>query len=178
MIKLKLSIIYSWSIRTLTYFLPNHPLFMRLRGFLYSLMMEKCGKNFQVSSSVIFNSLSGICIGNNVYIAPNNVFIGTNIHIEDNVILGPCSVYSGGNHQFDGSSFRLLPSISQGPLIIQEGAWVAANCTLTTGSVLPRFSVLAAGAVLNQAMAEEMAIYGGIPAKKIGDVHTVKACNL
>lgn len=143
---------------------------MRFRGFLYSLMMRHCGKNFQVASSVIFNSLSGISIGKNVYIAPNNVFIGTNIYIEDEVILGPSSVFSGSNHQFDGVSFRLLPSASIGPLIIKEGSWVAANCTLTSGSILPKHSILAAGAVLNKPLIEEQSIYGGIPAKKIGAV--------
>ena len=168
--KLKLSILYSWAIRTLTYFLPNHPLFMRFRGFMYSFMMKGCGSNFQVASTVIFNSLSGINVGSNVYIAPNNIFIGTNIYIENDVILGPSSVYSGGNHQFDGQSFRKLPSKSLGPLIIKEGSWVAANCTITSGAVLPSHSILAAGAVLTKAMIEEQVIYGGMPAKKIGKV--------
>ena len=171
--KVKISILYSWFVRTLTYFLPNHPLFMRFRGFMYSFMMKECGKNFQVSSTVIFNSLSGIRVGNNVYIAPNNIFIGTDISIEDNVILGPSSVYSGGNHQFDGHSFRNLPSKSFGPLILEKGSWVAANCTVTSGAVLPKYSILAAGAVLNKAMTEEKKVYGGIPANKIADVKAV-----
>lgn len=174
MSKLKLSILYSWLVRTLTYFLPNHPYFMRLRGFLYSLMMDKCGKNFQVASTVIFNSLSGMKVGSNVYIAPNNVFITSNIHIQDNVILGPNSVYSGGNHQFDGTSFRHLPSKSLGPLIIQEGSWVAANCTMTSGAVLPRHSILAAGSVLNKKMTIENIVYGGAPAKIISKVKSTQ----
>lgn len=170
MTKLKISILYSWLVRTLTYFLPNHPILMRLRGFLYSLMMEECGKNLQVSSTVIFNSLSGVRVGNNVYIAPNNVFIVTNIYIMDDVILGPSSVYSGANHQFDGHSFRSLPSKSTGPIIIYEGSWVAANCTITSGSILPKYSLLAAGSVLNKKMMDENMVYGGTPAKKISEV--------
>lgn len=167
---IKMSIVYSWLVRTLTYFLPNHPVFMRFRGFLYSFMMGRCGSNFQVASTVIFNSLAGMRVGDNVYIAPNNVFIVTNITIEDDVILGPGSVYSGGNHQFDGASFRSLPSKSEGPIILGKGSWVAANCTVTSGAALPKYSILAAGAVLTKAMAEERSIYGGIPASKIGVV--------
>lgn len=170
----KISILYSWFVRTSTFFLPNHPFFMRFRGFLYSLMMDECGKNFQVASTVIFNSLKGMRVGDNVYIAPNNIFITTNISIENDVILGPGSVYSGGNHQFDGNSFRKLPSKSNGPLILRQGSWVAANCTITSGSILPKNSILAAGAVLNRALAEELTIYGGIPAKKIGKVKTTE----
>jgi len=133
-------------------------------------MMGECGKNFQVASTVILNSLSGMRVGNNVYIAPNNVFVVTNISIGDDVILGPGSVYSGGNHQFDGNSFRRLPSKSEGPIMLGQGSWVAANCTITSGAALPNFSILAAGAVLTKAMTDEKSIYGGIPAKKIGDV--------
>lgn len=73
-------------------------------------MMTGCGKDFQVASTVIFNSLSGMRIGNNAYIASNNVFVAVDISIEDNVILGPGSVNSGGNHQFDGNSFKNLSS--------------------------------------------------------------------
>lgn len=137
---------------------------------MYSLMMSECGKDFQVTSTVIFNSLSGIRVGDNVYIAPNNVFVAVDVSIEDNVILGPGSVYSGGNHQFDGNSFRDLPSKRLGPIVLKEGSWVAANCTVTSGAVLPKHSILAAGAVLNKVMIEEKSIYAGIPAKKIGEV--------
>lgn len=168
--KLKASILYSWAVRTSTCLLPNHPAFMRFRGFMYSLMMTECGKDFQVASTVIFNSLSGMRVGNNVYIAPNNVFVVVDVSIEDNVILGPGSVYSGGNHQFDGNSFKNLPSKSLGPIVLKEGSWVAANCTVTSGAVLPKHSVLAAGAVLNKVMTEEKSIYAGIPAKRIGEV--------
>lgn len=167
----KLSILYSWLVRTLTYFLPNHPCFMRFRGYLYSFMMGECGKNFQVASTVILNSLSGMRVGNNVYIAPNNVFVVTNISIGDDVILGPGSVYSGANHRFDGSSFRWLTSKSHGSLVVGKGSWVAANCTITSGAALPPQSILAAGAVLNRVMSEEKKIYGGVPAKKIGEVN-------
>src|SRR5690606_21976812 len=104
--KLKISILYSWFIKSTTYFLPNHPLFMRFRGFLYSIMMKKCGKDFQVASSVTINSLTGLEVGNNVYIAHNNVIIGTQVIIGDEVIIGPNCIISSGNHGFDGKSFR------------------------------------------------------------------------
>lgn len=167
---LKISILYSWFIRTITYFLPNIPIFMRFRGFLYSAMMKECNRNFQVTSSAYINSLSGLQVKENVYIGPNTVIIAVDVKISKNVLIGPNCVLSGGNHQFDGNSFRKLPSKSSGPIIIEEGSWVAANCTVLTGSKLPRFSLLAAGAVLNKAYEEEKSIYGGIPAKKIGEI--------
>lgn len=139
---------------------------MRFRGFLYSLAMKGCGNNFQVASNVYLAPLTGISVGSNVYLAPNNVIIAQEIEIHDNVIIGPNCVISGGNHQFDGNSFRFLRSISE-KVIIQEGSWVSGNCTIVAGAILPKYSILAAGAVLTKKYSEEKSIYGGIPAKFI-----------
>lgn len=164
--KHKVSIIYSWFVRTILYFLPNIPIIMRFRGFLYSLLMKKCGVNFQVASNVYFGPLNGLIIGDNVYIAPNNVIIALDIEIGNNVIIGPNCVISGGNHLFDGSSFRFLKSLSS-KVIIHEGCWIAGNCTIVAGSILPKFSILAGGAVLTKKFELEMGIYGGVPARFI-----------
>jgi acetyltransferase-like isoleucine patch superfamily enzyme len=166
----KLSIFYSWFIRTITYFLPNFPVIMRFRGFLYSLMMKECSYNFQVHSSVHINSLWGLKVRESVYIGPNTVIIAVDVEIGNHVLIGPNCLISGGNHQFDGYSFRNLPSKSLGPIIIEEGSWVAGDCTILSGSKLPKYSILAAGAVLNEVFNEELSIIGGIPAKKIGQV--------
>lgn len=168
--KVRFSIVYSYFIKKSTSWLPEYPLCRKFRGWLYSFMMEEYGGNFQVNSSVSITSLSGLKVKRGVRIAHNVVIIGTDITIGENVIIGPNTVLSGANHQFDGKSFRDLPSKSLGPIILEEGCWVAANCTVTSGAVLPKYSVLAAGAVLNKVMIEEKTIYAGIPAKKIGEV--------
>lgn len=162
----KLSMLYSWLVRTILFFLPNIPIIMRFRGFLYSLMMKECGSNFQVASDAFFNSLSNIRIGNNVYIGPQNAIIAVDLVIGDNVIIGPNCVVAGSNHLFDGTSFRTLRSEN---LLVSIGAgcWVAGNCTIVAGAKLPKYSILAGGAVLTKRFEEERAIYGGVPAKFI-----------
>jgi len=168
--KVKLSIIYSWFIRSITYFLPNIPLIMRFRGFLYSLFMDECGKDFQVASSVYFNTLCGIKIGNNVYIAHNTVIIGLDLIIENEVIIGPNCVISGGNHVLNNGSFRFgVSEIAR--ITIEKGAWVSANCTLIGGAILPQRSILAAGGVLTKPYKEDNSIYGGIPASLIKKIN-------
>ncbi|MDR1417829.1 MAG: acyltransferase [Endomicrobium sp.] len=142
---------------------------MRFRGFLYSLMMKECGKDFQVASTVTINSLSGLEVGNNVYIAYNNVIIGTKVRIGDEVMIGPNCLISSGNHTFKDNSFRYGKNNTKG-VEIGSGSWVAGNCSVIGGAVLPKQSILAAGAVLNKKMTEERSIYGGVPAKKIGVV--------
>ena len=161
--KHKISILYSWFVRSLTYFLPNIPVFMRFRGFLYALMMKKCGKNFQVTSSTIINSLAGFEVGDNVYIGPNTVIIAIDIKIENEVLIGPNCVISGGNHTFLGKSFRFGKS-ERGTVLISEGSWIAGNCTITSNSILPPRSILAAGAVLTKKFTESDSIFAGTPA--------------
>lgn len=169
--KRKLSVLYSWFVRTATAWLPDIPVFMRFRGFLYSLMMKRCGRNFQVASTVILNSLSGLSIGHNVYFAPRATIIATDIEIGDEVLIGPGTCISGGNHTFLKSSYRYGAHIPQ-PVSIKSGAWIAANCSVTAGSVLPERSVLAAGAVLTKPFTQSDSLYAGVPAvciKKLRD---------
>nr|WP_067063835.1 acyltransferase [Mucilaginibacter sp. L294] len=161
--KAKSSILYSWLVRTITYFLPNIPLFMRLRGFLYSFMMNGCGKDFQVASSVVLNPLSGLTVGNNVYIAHNTVVIGLAVEINDEVLIGPNCTISSGNHVFSNKSYRFGKSTIE-PVKIMSGSWVAGNCTIVGGGVLPARSILAAGSVLNKRFEQDNSLYAGAPA--------------
>ncbi len=142
---------------------------MRFRGGLYALMMQKCGKNFQVTSSVIINSLARLQVGDHVYIAHNSVIMGTNIIIENEVLIGPNCVISSSNHTLSSSSFRFGPLKEKG-VLLKQGSWVAANCSVVGGSELPEKSILAAGSVLTQKFTEAEMVYGGVPAKKIGTV--------
>ena len=168
--KIRLSIIYSFFVRQSTIWLPDHPVFRRFRGRLYSFMMESYEGDFQVNASVHITSLAGLKVKRGVRIAHNVVIIGTDITIGKDVIIGPNTVLSGSNHQFDGSSFRNLPSKMVGPLILEDGSWVAANCTVTSGAILPKQSILAAGSVLSKVMTSERKVYGGVPAKLISEV--------
>lgn len=151
--------------------MPDIPVFMRFRGFLYSLMMQRCGHNLQVASTVILNPLSGLSMGNNVFFAHRSIIIGTDVEIGDEVLIGPGTCISGGNHTFLNASYRYGPHVPM-PVKIKSGAWIAANCSVTAGSVLPERSVLAAGAVLTKAFTETDSVYAGVPAvhiKKLRD---------
>jgi acetyltransferase-like isoleucine patch superfamily enzyme len=164
--KTKLSILYSWFIRLTTCILPNIPLFMRFRGFLYSFMMKSCGRNFQVTSSAILNPLRGLVIGDNVYIAHNTVIIGVDLEIGDNVLIGPNCVISSGNHVFEHDSFRFSKSTVV-PVRIGRNSWIAGNCSLLGGAIMPAKSILGAGSVLNKQFYDEKSLYAGVPAKYI-----------
>jgi acetyltransferase-like isoleucine patch superfamily enzyme len=168
--KIRISIIYSWLVRMLTCWLPDIPAFMRFRGFLYSLMMKSCGVNFQVPSTVIINSLSGLSIGDHVAFGHRVIIIALDLEIGDEVLIGPGCLISGGNHSFLNRSYRFGQHVPK-PVKIKAGSWVCGNCSITAGSVLPERSVLAAGSVLTRAFKQADGIYSGSPAIYIVETH-------
>lgn len=159
------AIIYSWFIRSILFFLPDIPCFMRLRGFCYSLAMPQCGANFQVAHSAVLNGLDQLYVGKDVYIANFCSFISNgNIYIGSEVLFGPSVVISAGNHTFDGESYRHRAS-SKMDVHIEEGSWIAANVTIVGGSTVPKKSIIAANSCVSTKMElQEHALYGGVPA--------------
>jgi len=129
-------------------------------------MMRSCGRDFQVHSSALLVSLSGLKVGNNVFIGANTVIMGLGLQIDDGVLIGPNCVIVSGNHTKKNGSYRFGPS-ARGTVIIESGSWVAANCTIVDGAILLKGSLLGAGSVLNKPFKETDSIYAGIPAKKI-----------
>jgi acetyltransferase-like isoleucine patch superfamily enzyme len=172
--KTKASIIYSWFVRVITTWLPDIPIVMRFRGSLYALMMKKCGKNLQVTSTVIFNSLSGLSIGNNVFIGHRTVIIALDLEIGNEVLIGPNNLISGGNHTFKNGSYRFGQHKAR-RVLIGAGAWIGGNCSITAGSVLPPRSVLAAGSALTKAFEQPDSLYGGVPARFIKPLNNDEA---
>lgn len=166
--KHKLILIYSWFIYVLTYFLPDIPSLMRFRGWLYSLAMQKCGKNFQICHSSILNGLDDMILGDNIYIANFcNVISNGKVVIQDDVIFGPSVAISSGNHQFDGLSYNHLPS-SRNDVLIEKGSWIGAHVTIVGGSIIPQQSIIAANACVTPHMGYCVhSLYGGVPAKQI-----------
>ena len=85
--KHKLLLLYAWFIQSLLFFMPDYPLLMRFRGFLYGLGMKSCGRNFQVAHSAIINTLEGLSVGDNVYVANYSVILSKGVDIGDNVLI-------------------------------------------------------------------------------------------
>ena len=165
--KHRLLLLYSWLIKTMLFFFPDIPLIMRFRGFLYSLGMPSCGSNFQIAHNVTLNSIEGLTVGNNVYLAMGNIiYAHGKAIIGNNVMFGPGCLLTTGNHTFGDGSYRYGVSVEK-EVRIKDGCWIAAHCVVLPGAVLPARSILAAGAVLTIHLQElcEDAIYTGIPAK-------------
>lgn len=166
--KHKILLIYVWFIRTIMFFLPDIPVFMKLRGFFYGLGMKKCGRNFQVAHSSIINSLECIEVGDNVYFANFCNIIGNGtIRIENDVLFGPGVIVSAGNHSYNNGSYRFAKSIPL-DVTIERGAWIAANCSIIGECIFPSESILAANSVfIKSSSHSDKSLYAGNPAKWI-----------
>ena len=169
--KHRLILLYAWFVRTLLFFLPDMPLFMRFRGFLYGLCMRNCGKNFQVAHSVIINGLDLCDIGKDVYIANGcNIILNGTLTICDEVIIGPGVLVSSGDHRFDGMSYRYSESKKQ-DVFIGEGCWIGGNSSILGDAIIPKRSVIAAGSVVTKKSCDgSSGVYGGVPAKFIKQI--------
>lgn len=165
--KHKLVLIYSWFIRLIFLIVPDFPFTMRLRGFFYGLMMNECGKNFQVTNNAILKGLHNFSIGDHVFIGNNCIIMGSGeLVIESEVMIAPNTVIVMGNHTSVNNSYRFGP-IKKGKVIIRKGSWIGANCTIAIGAVLPENSVLGANSFLNKEFDIKKSLYAGAPAKHI-----------
>lgn len=117
---------------------------------------ERCvlGQNVSIAS--------GVRIGNNVKIQ-NNVSVYTGTEIEDDVFLGPSAVLTNVTNPRAEVSRRALYE----PTIIQRGATVGANATITSGVTLGRYAFIGAGAVVTRDV-PDYALVMGNPARQRG----------
>lgn len=160
-------LLYSWLIKLITSFLPDQQHIMKFRGWLYSFCIKKCGKNFQVSSTTILRNLENMEIGDNVYFAPNSIINARDIiKIENDVMIAFNSVLVSGNHQLLNGSYRFGESKLK-PIIVKEGAWVAANCTVVAGTNIGKGCLIAANSLVKGECLDHH-VYIGVPAKSNG----------
>ena len=171
-IKRKSSILFAWLVRSITFFMPDIPIFMRLRGFLYGFLMNKSGINFQVAHSAILNSISSLSVGNNVYIANNcTLFCGGGVIIGNNVIIAPNVVVSSNNHSFDNLTGYRFGKADFSPVNINKNSWICANVTITGGSTVPSYCIVGPGSTFIKSSGyRRNALYSGVPAKVIKEL--------
>jgi acetyltransferase-like isoleucine patch superfamily enzyme len=112
-----------------------------------------------------------IKIGKNVFINHACSFLDMGgITMEDNVQIGPRVNITTENHSIDPSKRK---DLDLKPVLIKRNAWIGAGATILPGVTIGENSIVAAGAVVNKDVPDNM-IVGGVPAKvlrKIEDSH-------
>ena len=159
--------------------LNNYKIFIKFKIFNNNLIISnikniEIGENFQICPNcTIFSDgidEGKVIIKNNV--ALNfNVMINANnkghIEIKNNVIIGPNTVLRASNHNYtDVNNPIRYQGHAGGRIIIEEGVWIGANCTLLPNIVIGRGSIVGAGSVVTKNI-PEYCIVAGVPAKVI-----------
>ena len=167
--KHKIALLWSWFVSTFTWILPDAPITMRFRGWLYGLAMKKRGKDFQVARGVILRGLENISIGNHVYIACNAVILSScEINIEDEVMIAFNTVISDGNHTLHNGSYR-FGKRTNSPIKIGYGTWIGANSTIVAGVNIGQACLIGANSVVTKNI-EKNSFACGVPAKIINTI--------
>ena len=153
-------------IQAITFFLPDFIIFMKLRGFLSSFFVKKCGKNLMIGRDVTFFNPQNLFLGDNVYIA-KSVWINSykKINIGNEVLISPNVIITSGKHTFVNKSFRYGEPIGI-PIEIKNGTWIGANSVISAGSKIGKGCVVSAGSIVNGKF-DDFIMVGGNPARYI-----------
>ncbi len=139
--------------------------FYGLKVVLLKLFSAKLGKGVLIKPYVNIKYPWFLEIGNNVWIGEHvwidnldKVTIGNNVCISQGVLL-LC-----GNHDYTKPSFDLIIK----PIVIEDGVWIGAQCTVIGGVICASHSVFAASTLVSFS-SKACCIYRGNPAIKIKD---------
>ena len=153
----------------LTNWFPDNLCFIRLRGWLAHFFFNSCGKNFRIGRNVTFYNPSEISFGNNVYVAYGCWFsAGSEILVDDEVVVGPYNVFASSNHTKVNGSFRYGPP-KNASIYIGPGSWIGAHCTITAGTNIGAGACIGANSVVVSSVKSD-SLYAGSPAKYIKEV--------
>lgn len=159
-----LLLLYTWCVRTVTYFLPDAPVLMRFRGWLYSLGMRRAGPNLQIAHNVVLTAPETIEVGRNVYVGNGCVILGGGrIVIGNNVLVGPMSLITASNHAFNGTN--CIGGVRCGSVIIGDDSWVGGHCAILMGTHVRESSIVGAGSICNKDYGDGRVLVAGNPAR-------------
>jgi acetyltransferase-like isoleucine patch superfamily enzyme len=109
---------------------------------------------------------SELLIGNSSAITKNH-----HIDCTSRIEIGSFTTIAGYQTQMLTHSVDLVESRQDSsPIHIGDYAFVGTNCVVLGGSVLPSHSVLGAKSLLNKKFTEEWKVYGGSPARIVGEI--------
>jgi acetyltransferase-like isoleucine patch superfamily enzyme len=135
----------------------------------------RVGKGCNLESGVCFK-YDGIYTKGIAISIGNDVFIGTNVefNIKYDVTIGDGCLIGAGSRFVDhdhgialGLPIRVQPCPGLG-IILEDDVWIGANVVILKGVTIQKGAIVAAGAVVTKSILCNE-IWGGVPAKKIGE---------
>jgi acetyltransferase-like isoleucine patch superfamily enzyme len=135
----------------------------------------KLGNNCSLEHNIyfhydgIYSEGPSICIGDHVFVGNNTEFnITDKITIGDNCLIAAGCCFVDHNHGSNKSKLIREQLAPKEGIRIEEDVWVGSKVTVLKGVHIGKGAIVAAGAVVNKSI-PKYEIWGGIPAKKIGE---------
>ena len=127
------------------------------------------GRNTDIKDYVIIQSFTKVVIGDECQINPFTIIYAGEVYIGNNVLIAPHCIIASGNHDYKQLEvpMKFAGILTKGPIIIGNDVWIGANVTILDGVKIGDGAVIAANSCINKNV-EPYSIYGGVPAKKIG----------
>ncbi len=112
--------------------------------------LRSCGSDLDVYQGAIFEFTEHIDLGDRVFVNRGTLITArTDIHIGDDVLIGPYVVINSGDHNY---ADLIQPIWGQGhnagPIIIGNDVWLGAHCVILRDVKVGDGAVVAAGAVV------------------------------
>ena len=171
----------------------KHSWLHRLRSFIQSFHLGEIHSNVYLDSNIKFmrfpkniyikpnvvikegvricscNDKAIINIGQNTTIGYNTfIFASEKITIGNNCLIAPFVYLVDSNHKIQKDKYINSQPNETAEINISDDVWVSSNVTILKGVSIGKGAVVAANSVVNKSI-PEYEIWGGSPAKKIGE---------
>jgi maltose O-acetyltransferase len=140
-----------------------------VRRVVLKAILAECGRGLQIGENVHIEYPRRIRLGNNVWFgrkchisAPGGITLG------NDVLIAHDSCLETAGHDIDPKKLFREARIIYGPITIGNNTWLGTRTTVLYNTTIGSNVVVAAGAVVNKDIPDNV-IYGGIPARKIRD---------
>lgn len=152
-----------WYMVSLLFFQGGWAVFSGIKLFWLRLFGAKIGKGVVMKPKVTIKYPWKLKIGHHCWIG-EDVWIDNldQVTLEDHVCVSQGALLLCGNHNYKASSFDLMTA----PILLKEGSWVGAKCSVAPGVTLESHAVLSLGSVATSNL-EAYSIYSGNPAVKV-----------
>lgn len=156
--------------RKISLFLINHffstTKFFALKRYLFKIANIKVGKETKVVGPFYCGTEVKIEIGSNCWIGKNFKVEGNGkIIIGNNCDFAPSVMVITGSHKI-GNNKRRAGEGTIESIIIEEGCWIGARCTLLGTIVVHKMSIIGAMSFVNKNIVEN-SVVAGVPCKVI-----------
>ena len=128
----------------------------------------KIDKSVRFGRWCFFTSKGGeIVIGENTFLNTQvilNADIGGKIHISNDCMIGPRTIFRTANHNISNiHSIKLGQGHTFANIFVERNVWIGANVTVLSGVTIGENSVIAAGAVVTKDIPKNC-LAAGVPA--------------